>query len=391
MKRILIFLGIVSLFTFGTVEAKPKMRFTGNFGVFYSSLSPHGEWVEVDFGYAWRPLHINHRWRPYLYGRWVWTDYGWYWASSEPFGWATYHYGRWTYDDYYGWIWIPDDTWGPAWVEWRYDNNYVGWAPLTPNAQFVINVGIVFSNNWIAPVHYWNFVPCRQFTSRQIVNYVEPVERTRRIFGNTRGATMIRTERDRVFNGGVDVRTIERRGNVRINRVEVVERDQQNADRISNDSHQMRVGSFRPKFDERTRGTSEIPSTLREENRSTGRERNARVYGTDRPKETESRNSEYRNRESRGNIYQEPKESNKREQRESAIDRIQKERNVFEQQRTQQREERSRESYRQREQQEKRQQIQSQSNRGNQRNDGQRDQGRTQQQGEQRTRGRRPG
>jgi len=27
---------------------------------------------------------------------------------------------------------MPDDVWGPAWVEWRYDDEYIGWAPLRP-------------------------------------------------------------------------------------------------------------------------------------------------------------------------------------------------------------------------------------------------------------------
>src|SRR5258707_8656814 len=79
----------------------------GGVGFFYSSLSPYGEWINCDYGLAWRPYHVEHYWRAYLHGRWIWTSYGWYWASEEPFGWATFHYGRWYDDDYYGWIWTP--------------------------------------------------------------------------------------------------------------------------------------------------------------------------------------------------------------------------------------------------------------------------------------------
>src|SRR5438309_2181504 len=67
----------------------------GGVGFFYSSLSPYGEWINSNYGVAWRPYHVEHHWRPYMYGRWIWTSYGWYWVSSEPFGWATFHYCRW--------------------------------------------------------------------------------------------------------------------------------------------------------------------------------------------------------------------------------------------------------------------------------------------------------
>jgi hypothetical protein len=109
-----------------------------SFGVFYSSLTPYGEWISIGADvYGWRPHHVAAGWRPYTVGRWIWTDDGWYWASDEPWGWAAYHYGRWHYDDYYGWIWIPGYDWAPAWVEWRYGGDYVGWAPLGPYAVVV--------------------------------------------------------------------------------------------------------------------------------------------------------------------------------------------------------------------------------------------------------------
>ncbi len=218
-------------------------------GVFYNSLSPYGEWIQMDVGYVWRPFHVTQGWRPYLYGQWVWSDYGWYWVSNEPFGWATFHYGRWIYDDYYGWIWAPDDVWGPAWVEWRYDDDYIGWAPLTPYASFNVSFGISYTSGWVAPVHYWNFVPCRYVTTARVVDYVQPVERARRIFGNSRSAVNVQVEDHRVVNRGVDVRFVERRANVRINRVDVVPRDRADTERLVRASGHERVESFRPRFD----------------------------------------------------------------------------------------------------------------------------------------------
>ena len=101
---------------------------------FYDELEPYGQWVwHPRFGYVWLPEDVSPDWRPYTVGHWVSTEeYGWYWESNEPFAWAVYHYGRWGYDPDYGWFWVPGDTWAPAWVQWRYDDQYVGWAPIGP-------------------------------------------------------------------------------------------------------------------------------------------------------------------------------------------------------------------------------------------------------------------
>jgi len=235
----------------------------GSFGVFYSNLSPYGEWIDFNFGYAWRPAHVSHGWRPYLYGRWVWSDYGWYWVSDEPFGWAAYHYGRWYYDDYYGWIWIPDDTWGPAWVEWRYDDDYIGWAPLCPYASFDVRFGVRYTQNWVAPYNYWNFIPCRYIGAERVVDYVQPVERVRRVFGNTRSVLDIRAENDQVINRGIDPQFVERRANVRLDRVDVIAHDRAQGERLVRDGNRQRVEVFRPRLDTRIRTNDVRPPEAR--------------------------------------------------------------------------------------------------------------------------------
>jgi hypothetical protein len=226
-----------------------------SFDVFYSSLSPYGEWVQSSAGYGWRPYHVRYGWRPYYDGRWVWTDNGWYWSSYEPFGWATYHYGRWTYDNYYGWTWIPGNTWGPAWVEWRYNDDYVGWAPLTPAAEFSAGIGITYRSAWVAPVHYWNFVPSRNFTAEHISAYVQPVERSRRIYGGTRASVAIRAEGDHVVNAGIDVNFVERHTNTRVNHVDIVENDRV-GERYSNENGHEQIGVYRPQIT----GTNRAPA-----------------------------------------------------------------------------------------------------------------------------------
>jgi uncharacterized protein DUF6600 len=142
---------------------------------FYDELAPYGQWVwHPRFGYVWLPEDVSPRWRPYTIGRWTYTDeYGWYWDSYEPFAWAVYHYGRWGYDQDYGWFWVPGDTWAPAWVQWRYSDDYVGWAPVGPGrAGYAYGVPV----NYEPPVaESWVFVQPRYMTSRAIVHYAVPI------------------------------------------------------------------------------------------------------------------------------------------------------------------------------------------------------------------------
>ena len=75
-------------------------------------------------------------------------------------GWATFHYGRWDYDNVYGWFWVPDDVWGPAWVSWRRSPGYFGWAPLRPG----ISISIAFGRDYHERNERWTFVRDRDFT-----------------------------------------------------------------------------------------------------------------------------------------------------------------------------------------------------------------------------------
>ncbi len=96
-------------------------------------LDDNGRWVnENPYGYVWVPSVTQSDWRPYMMGRWAWYPViGWTWVSSEPWGWSVYHYGRWHWRGGLGWYWIPRNEWGPAWVNWWWDGDYVGWCPLS--------------------------------------------------------------------------------------------------------------------------------------------------------------------------------------------------------------------------------------------------------------------
>ena len=236
-------------------------------GVFYSSLGSHGEWISVDAGvYAWRPMRVAAGWRPYWDGRWIWTDDGWYWDSDEPWAWATYHYGRWYYDDYYGWIWTPGYEWAPAWVEWRYGGDYIGWAPLGPYAVFNAHFGIHYNRHWVTPYHYWSFVDCRYMTHHDVNRYVYRTDNNTRFIGRTRTAGSVRWDNGRVVTRGPEAGYIERRGDVRIPRTELV--DVRSNDELRSIRNTDRVGVYRPRVEEnRADERNERPDNIRERER----------------------------------------------------------------------------------------------------------------------------
>src|SRR6478672_12249441 len=197
------------------VESEP--RSSAAYGMFYEKLDPYGEWRETsDYGYVWQPREAesSRDWRPYTEGRWVYSDAGWTWVSDEPFGWATYHYGRWVRLRRIGWVWVPGEEWAPAWVSWRTNKDYVGWAPLPPEARFDRRSGI---QNWadsyydIGPDQY-SFVPSNEFGSEHVRRAVVPVERNINIVVETTNVTRITFANAMVVNEGPSYEEFRSRG-----------------------------------------------------------------------------------------------------------------------------------------------------------------------------------
>ncbi len=214
MKKSVIIIALLGfIFSFTNIDARNFNKYHRNIDVeyFYGALEPFGEWIEIDYDeYAWRPYDSDYNWRPYSEGRWEWTRNGWYWVSYEPFGWATYHYGRWFYDDYYGWLWMPDNVWAPAWVEWRYNNNYIGWAPLPPYARFDRRRGIRFSISWNSHYTNWNFVTYNNFVSYNVNNYFIN-HNVQNVYNRTKYRTNYFADNNRIVNGGINRRFVENR------------------------------------------------------------------------------------------------------------------------------------------------------------------------------------
>ena len=189
------------------IEPRTEKRSTASYGMFYQKLDPYGEWRETnDYGYVWQPRQAEESrdWRPYTEGRWVYSDAGWTWVSDEPFGWATYHYGRWLRLKRVGWVWVPGDEWAPAWVSWRTNKDYVGWAPLPPEARFDRRSGI---QNWadsyydIGPDQY-SFVSSNKFGDEHVRRSVIPAERNISIVMETNNVTRITFANTTIMNEG---------------------------------------------------------------------------------------------------------------------------------------------------------------------------------------------
>ena len=182
--------------------------------IFYEELDDDGDWFEHPrHGYVWSP-DVDPSWRPYSCGRWIYTDeYGWFWDSDEPFGWAVYHYGRWGFDEADGWYWVPGRRWGPAWVAWRYGDDYAGWAPLPPGAVWSRERGIVYENDFHVSVRfdpYWLFVRPQFLAYNNAYRYARPRNRYRRIFRDTRPAAGIVFVNGRIFFRGIGPRRYRR-------------------------------------------------------------------------------------------------------------------------------------------------------------------------------------
>ena len=280
MKNVLFTLLILGCIV---LPATPSYGGEASVGMFYSSLEPYGEWISISGDvYAWHPLQVAADWRPYDYGRWVWTDGGWYWASDEPWAWAVYHYGRWYYDDYYGWVWIPGYDWAPAWVEWRYGGDCVGWAPLGPYAVFSANFGIFYRTSWVTPYRYWCFTDWRYMTNPGLHQYVYRAQDNTRFIGRTRAGGSVQYDGGRIISRGPEPQVVERRGNVRIDRVLIMDGTTRQPERWVRSGDRGRLEVYRPSFQPPTGAEAVRPSRLR---------------GVDRPVQLDVRNLDVRARE----------------------------------------------------------------------------------------------
>ena len=104
---------------------------------FRATLQNFGSFVQnARYGEVWKPSVTPESWHPYPACNWVFTQkFGWYFKDDTPWGQIVHHYGRWTNDAEQGWIWVPGAEFSPGWVVWRTSADYIGWAPMMPDAD----------------------------------------------------------------------------------------------------------------------------------------------------------------------------------------------------------------------------------------------------------------
>lgn len=103
-----------------------------------------------------------------------------------------------------GWVWVPDTEWAPAWVSWRTNDHYVGWAPLPPEARFEAKVGFhdwVDSTYDIGPSNY-SFVEVRNLGAPRLRAVMVEPRQNITIISETRNITNITYVNNVVMNQG---------------------------------------------------------------------------------------------------------------------------------------------------------------------------------------------
>jgi hypothetical protein len=245
-------------------------------GYFYANLAPHGQWFfQADFGWVWHPARVSAGWRPYTEGQWVWAqDVGWTWASQEPWGWATYHYGRWYFDPTYGWSWVPGRTWAPAWVSWRVEAGFIGWAPLWP-AYF----DKYPDHRWDRWSHdhdwdrrhngrdwdRWVFTRDRDFTSDRVGRHAINDRRERdRIFSRSRDVTKYDESRPERIGHSIDRAMVEKATGRPVRSVRIEAADKPD---VAFDTKSERIRMFRPAVKPATDKTPDRLGLAREPSR----------------------------------------------------------------------------------------------------------------------------
>lgn len=221
-----------------------------SFSFFYDNLSPYGEWVNVgNYGTAWHPTQVDNEWSPYTEGSWAYTEDGWTWVSDEPWADMVYHYGRWVDVDGYGWCWVPGYEWGPAWVSWRSSDDYVGWAPLPPEAVWQPTVGFsIWTDSYydIGP-RYYRFCRVRDFSEPNLRHVVLPWRQNTALISLTYNITNINYNDDsrRVFSGGPNLAYLRERTSRPVRYLRLVDESSYRRSSVRGEDYRV----FRPSID----------------------------------------------------------------------------------------------------------------------------------------------
>ena len=237
-----------------TVAPTPE---NADISYFYSSLSEDGSWTnDKEYGWSWSPAIAasDSNWRPYVdNGSWVYTDNGWYWNSGYNWGWAAFHYGRWSHREN-RWYWHPDNVWGSSWVSWRNNDNYYGWAPLTPLARTDSSGGLDvklttgnFDHNIGLSERDYCFVHSNNFLEVNLHKHEIPQTEVVTIYNNTVVINNYTTTNNHVVNHGIPVKTVAVATKQEIKPVTIVDNPAKSGEPVHAGSMQNnRIEVFRP-------------------------------------------------------------------------------------------------------------------------------------------------
>ncbi len=224
---------------------------------FYDSMSHDGSWTnDAEYGWSWSPAISvsDSNWRPYVdNGSWVYTNDGWYWNSGYNWGWAAFHYGRWSHRDN-RWSWHPDNVWGSSWVSWRHNDDYYGWAPLTPRARFGrtggFDVSLTTGNfdlNIGLGERDYAFVRSNQFFDRDLNRHQLRGNEVTNIYRTTTINNGYTSENNRYINRGIPVQNVSRATKQEIKAVTIVDHSAKAGEVVRVNSVQNdRLEVFRP-------------------------------------------------------------------------------------------------------------------------------------------------
>ena len=255
-------IALLTLVAFAATPATARDRVV-DLDPFYEQLEPYGQWFEHPvWGTVWRP-RVDQDWRPYARGMWLYTDeFGWYWEAEEPWGWATFHYGRWLIAEDGAWIWLPDNEWGPAWVAWRASDEFVGWAPLPPDAHWGADGELLFDAAFYSAPRYhsvWCFVRPHQLILTGLHRYLVSPRHADAVFRSSRPFRAHHKLDGRFVNAGFDVRRFERMTGRPVVRLRIKTVDSPQAASLGRGrAHGAEISVYKPRFVEQPQGRARI-------------------------------------------------------------------------------------------------------------------------------------
>ena len=110
----------------------------------------------------------------------------------------------------YGWVWLPGHVWAPAWVRWKITNDYVGWCPLTPFANWKMSEGINLTNyKFVNDYDDWLFIGKSKFTEEINSSNRVNTDKNEKYVNSASDVINISYQNSKIFNAGPDVKDIE--------------------------------------------------------------------------------------------------------------------------------------------------------------------------------------